>query len=110
MSIYERINLKTNELNLIMTDSFNHKIKSFLNDEIPYIENKIEKTEEVFKEVICSYLKIENEEYLKEMEKTEVEDESKKVVEKIIEIPKEVVIEKKVEVKIPMKKNKFEKD
>jgi len=24
MSIYERINLKTNELNLIMTDSFNH--------------------------------------------------------------------------------------
>jgi len=110
MSIYEIINLKSNELNLIMTDSFNHKIKNFLSNEIPYIENKIEKTEEVFKEVICSYLKIDDGEYLKEMEKTEIEDEPKKIVEKIVEIPKEVVIEKKLEVKIPIKKYKFEKD
>ena len=109
MSIYEIINLKTNELNLIMTDSFNHKIKNFLSNEIPYIENKIEKTEEIFKEVICSYLKIDDGEYLKEMEKTEIEDEPKKIVEKIVEIPKEVVIEKKLEVKIPIKKYKFEK-
>ena len=110
MSIYEIINLKSNELNLIMTDSFNHKIKNFLSNEIPYIENKIEKTEEIFKEVICSYLKIDDGEYLKEMEKTEIEDEPKKIVEKIVEIPKEVVIEKKLEVKIPIKKYKFEKD
>jgi len=110
MSIYEIINLKSNELNLIMTDSFNHKIKNFLSNEIPYIENKIEKTEEIFKEVICSYLKIDDGEYLKEMEKTEIEDEPKKIVEKIVEIPKEVVIEKKLEVKIPIKKYKLEKD
>jgi hypothetical protein len=44
------------------------------------------------------------------MEKTEIEDELKKIVEKIVEIPKEVVIEKKLEVKIPIKKYKFEKD
>ena len=110
MSVFERINLKTNELNLIMTDSFNHKIKTFLGNEIPCIDDKIEKTQEVFKNSICSFLKVEDEEYLKEMEKTEIKDETKKVVEKIVEIPKEVIIEKKVEVKVPITKNKFEKN
>ena len=110
MSIYERINLKTNELNLIMTDSSVHKIKSFLSNEIPLLDNKIEKTQDVFKNVVCSYLKIEDGEYLKEMEKTEIEDESKKVVEKIVEVEKEKIVEKKVEVKVPIKKLKFSED
>ena len=102
MSIYERINLKTNELNLIMTDSFNHKIKNVLNNIIPYIEEKIDKTEEIFHNVICAYLKINEEEYLKEMAKTEIEDEIKRVEEKIVE--------KIVEIKIPIKKIKFEEN
>ena len=105
MKIYERINLKTNELNLIMSDNFIYKTKNFINNEIPLIDEKIEKTENVFKNVICEYLKINNEEYQKELNNTEVEDEPKK----IIEIPKEVIVEveKKVEIKVPIKKYKY---
>ena len=85
-----------------MTDSFNHKIKNVLNNIIPYIEEKIDKTEEIFHNVICAYLKINEEEYLKEMAKTEIEDEIKRVEEKIVE--------KIVEIKIPIKKIKFEEN
>ena len=107
MSIFERINLKTNELNLIMTDSFIHKINNFLSNVVPYLDNKIEQTQEIFKNVICAYLKIEDGEYMKEMEKTEIEDENKIIKEKIVEVPKEVIVEKKVEIKVPIKKLKF---
>ena len=105
MKIFERINLKTNELNLIMSDIFIHKIKNFINNEMPLIDDKIEKTENVFKNVICEYLKISNDEYNNELNNTEVDDEPKKIV----EIPKEIIVEveKKVEVKVPIQKSEF---
>ena len=109
-SIYQQINLKTNELNLIIKDSFINKIKDILNNEIPNIENKIQKNEVDFKNMICSYLKINEEEYLKEFEKTENEEKTKKAEEKIHEIPKEIIIEKKVEIEVPIEKKKFSKE
>ena len=105
MSVYERINLKTNELNLIMSDLFIYEVDSFLNKSIPEIDTKILSTEDIFKNVICAYLKIEDEQYQTLLENTEIEDEPKKIVEKIIEVPKE--IEKIVEKKIEINKSKF---
>lgn len=107
MSVYERINLKTNELNLIMSDLFIHEVDSFLKKSIPEIDTKIQSTEDIFKNVICAYLKIEDEEYQSLLEKTEIEDEPKKIVEKIVEIPKEIEVEKIVEKKIEINKMKF---
>ena len=105
MSVYERINLKTNELNLIMSDLFIHGVDSFLNKTLPNIESKIFSTEEVFKNVVCAYLKVEDEEYNALLENTEINDEPKKKVEKIVEVPKE--IEKIVEKKVEINKSKF---
>ena len=105
MSVYERINLKTNELNLIMSDLFIYEVDSFLNKSIPEIDTKILSTEDVFKNVICTYLKIEDEEYQSLLDNTEIEDEPKKVIEKIVEVPKE--IEKIVEKTIEINKLKF---
>ena len=105
LSVYERINLKTNELNLIMSDLFINEVDSFLNKSIPDIDTKILSTEDVFKNVVCAYLKIEDEEYNSLLENTEIEDEPKKIVEKIVEIPKEV--EKIVEKKVEIEKKKF---
>ena len=105
MSVYERINLKTNELNLIMSDLFIHGVDSFLNKTLPNIESKIFSTEEVFKNVVCAYLKVEDEEYNSLLENTEINDEPKKIVEKIVEVPKE--IEKIVEKKVEINKSKF---
>ena len=122
LSVYERINLKTNELNLIMSDFFIQKVDSFLNKSIPQIDQKILSTEDVFKNVICAYLKIEDEEYNSLLEKTEIEDEPKKIIEKIVEVPKEVEVEKIVEVpkevevekivekKVEIKKTKYNND
>ena len=100
LSVYERINLKTNELNLIMSDLFIHEVDTFLNKSIPDIDTKILSTEDIFKNVVCAYLKIEDEEYNSLLENTEIEDEPKKIVEKIVEIPKEIekIVEKKVEI------------
>lgn len=110
MSVYERINLKTNELNLIMSYSFIQELDTFLNKSVPFIDTKILSTEDIFKNVICAYLKIENEEYESLLEKTEIEDEPKKIIEKIVEVPKEIekIVEKKVEV--PVYKKKFSPD
>ena len=105
LSVYERINLKTNELNLIMSDLFIYEVDSFLNKSIPDIDTKILSTEDVFKKVVCAYLKIEDNEYNSLLEDTEIDDEPKKIIEKIVEIPKEV--EKIVEKKIEIKKKKF---
>ena len=105
MSIYERINLKTNELNLIMSDLFIHGVDSFLNKSLPDIEKRILSTEDIFKNVVCAYLKIEDEEYNSSLENTEIDDEPKKIIEKIVEIPTEV--EKIVEKKIGISKTKF---
>ena len=105
MSVYERINLKTNELNLIMSDLFIHGVDSFLNKTLPNIESKIISTEEIFKNVVCAYLKVEDEEYNSLLENTEINDEPKKIVEKIVEVPKE--IEKIVEKKVEINKSKF---
>ena len=107
-SIYEQINFKTNELDLIIKNSFINKIKDILKNDFPNIENKIEKNEVDFKNMICSNLKINEEEYLKEFEKTEkVEEKKEKDKEKIVEIPKEIIIEKKVEIEVPIEKKKF---
>ena len=108
MSVYERINLKTNELNLIMSDIFIYRVDSFLNKTLPDIENKILSTEDIFKNVVCAYLKIEDEEYNSLLENTEIDDEPKKIIEKIVEIPKE--IEKIIEKKIEINKSKFHPD
>jgi hypothetical protein len=107
MSLYERINLKTNELNLIMCDSFIHEVETFIKKSIPLIDSKILLTEDVFKNVVCAYLKIENAEYNSLLEKTLIEDEPKKISEKIVEVPKEVekIVEKTIEV--PVNKTKF---
>ena len=105
LSVYERINLKTNELNLIMSDLFIHEVDSFLNKSIPDIDTKILSTEDVFKNVVCAYLKIEDEEYNSLLENTKIDDEPKKIIEKIVEIPKEV--EKIVEKKVEIEKKKF---
>ena len=106
-NLKELINLKTNELGLILNNSFINKIKDISNKEIPNIENKIKKNEDDFKNKACSYFKIKEEEYLKEFGKTEIEEKNKKVGGKKIESPKEVIIEKKVEIKVPIEKNKF---
>ena len=110
LSVYERINLKTNELNLIMSDLFIHEVDLFLNKSIPEIDKRIISTEDVFKNVVCAYLKIEDEEYKSLLEQTEIEDEPKKIIEKIVEIPKEVEVEKIVEKKVEIKKEKYNKD
>lgn len=44
MSVYERINHKTNELNLIMSNSFTQEVDSFLNNTLPYVDAKIVST------------------------------------------------------------------
>jgi len=110
MSVYERINHKTNELNLIMSDSFTQEVDSFLNKTLPYVDAKIVSTEEIFKNVVCAYLKIEDGEYQALLDGTQIEDEPKKIVEKIVEktveVPKEVIVEKVVEKTVEAKANK----
>ena len=106
MSVYEKINLKTNELNLIMSDSFIQEVDSFLNKNVPNLDNKIVSTEDIFKNVVSAFLKVEPEEYKSLLEKTEIEDEPKKIVEKIVEVPKEVIVEKMVEKKVEIQVNK----
>ena len=113
MSVYERINHKTNELNLIMSDSFTQSVNSFLNKTLPYVDAKIVSTEDIFKNVVCAYLKIEEGEYQNLLDGTQIEDEPKKIVEKIVEktveVPKEVIVEKVVEktVEVPGNKKVF---
>ena len=110
MSVYERINHKTNELNLIMSDSFIQEVDSFLNKNLPYVDAKIVSTEDIFKNIICKYLKIEEEEYQASLNGTQIEDEPKSIVEKIVEktveVPKEVMVEKVVEKTVEVQVNK----
>ena len=109
MSVYEKINLKANELNLIMSNYFIKEVDSFLSKSASNLDSKIISTENTFKNVICSLLQIEDEKYQALLEKTEIDDEPKKIIEKIVEIPKEVekIVEKVIEKKVEINKTKF---
>ena len=108
MTFAERINLKTNELNFIMSYSFIQELDAFLNKSIPKIENKVLSTEDIFKNVICACCKVEEKEYNSMLEQTQVEESNRKdnikvnvkevIVKKFIEVPKEVIIQKIVEI------------
>ena len=105
MSLYEKINEQTNQLNLSLINPFIPEIETLIT-KLPTLNQNISNAENNFKNIICSLLNINEDEYNSNIPTTEIdiENEQNKTTEKEVEIPKETVVEKIVEKEVPVEK------
>ena len=106
INLYEKINEKTNQLNLSLINPFITDIENF-NQKLLLLNENILNNENNFKNNICSLLKINEEEYNSNISKIETDvdnEQTNKINEKIIEVPKEKIIEKIIEKEVPVEK------